>query len=65
MLESQVVGVHIYFQKFNVINAFACILDYLYFHMIFKSTVLQKMLILIMNMLNIQVNLEDLDLNVL
>ena len=41
------------------------VLDSLYFHMIFKSTVLQKMLILTMNVFNIQVNLEDLDLNVL
>ena len=64
MLESQVVGVHIYFSRKLLLMHFA-VLDSLHFHMIFKSTLLQKMLILTMNVLNIQVNLEDLDLNVL
>lgn len=41
------------------------VLDSLHFHMIFKSIFLQKMLILAMNVLNIQVSLEDLDLNAL
>ena len=54
---------HLFFRKFLLMH-FA-VLDSLHFHMIFKSTFLQKMLILTMNVLNIQVSLEDLDLNAL
>lgn len=60
---SSSISSHLFFRKLSLMH-FA-VLDSLHFHMIFKSIFLQKMLILAMNVLNIQVSLEDLDLNAL